>query len=363
MQAISLRPQHRLLISKQIVLAILTVLMAAVPVLCLPLAILMPLFSCPLIGHKEQWTAYLSIPVATAVSLVYGMPALYAFSLVLVTGLPVLLTVYLGKKRGGSQLALLMYMGSYAVSLIGVILCCVALFGPLPEAAAQFVRQWLMQSPKRSEYIYKALASGLLPVPEGYTNISAFTIAINPLFLEQIGLEVVLRVREQVVVSLPSAYVQISIVAGLFTALRVQRLNHAYLLVDQRRKDEVKVAITPGFAMLRLPRKARTFLLIMAGVSFLMALTDGPLLLMALVIQTVFVTCYALIGAAVVCGFMMRKDPDKRVMGGVLAAALYLLMPSMLMVLGVFERFLRLKSNPDDTSDDTHQEENEEEER
>lgn len=361
MQAISLHPQRRLMIRSQITLAVLVVLMAIAPGLCLPLSLVMPLMACPLIRDKSQWTAFVTAPLPAVIAVLYGGSYLYGLGLLAVVAGPLVLTAVMNRKQSASPTALLLYMLVYAFSTL------LALWGLLwqpgqpmagwPEFIANQVERAVYASPQRIQILYQAMASGVLPVPEGYSNVTILNLTLDPVFLNQLRLELNLRVRQAVESLLPSLYVQVCIICGLFTGLRVQRLRHAYLLVDQKEPQKVRVAISPSFSMLKLPRSYRLALGLMALFSLTMYVSTGVMEMMALLAYHTLKTAYQLLGAAVVCYMMPRKNPDSRAPGGILAAMLYLLLPMALMIIGFMDDVFGFRQKAE-----AHKEDNKEEE-
>ncbi len=361
MQAISLNPQRGRIVSKQVALVVLVVLVAAFPVLSLPLTMTMPLFSCPLIRGKEQWTAYATAPLPAALVLLYRMPLLYAAGLLMVAAAPVIATALLGKKRTGSPKVFLLY------SFLAALSCAVALAGiaagssaqSLPQLAADKVEAYVMQHPQRTQLLYQAMSTGLLPVPEGYTRVTLLNLMLDPVFLSELRLSLHSLVLQLVETNLPSLFVNASIILGLFTGLRVQRLRNAYLLVDQSSPEKIRVAMTPGFSMLTIPSGWHVVMALFLVAYLLKAGAKGfPATLTQLMYHT-FEAVYQLQGAAVVCAWVMKKNADRRILGGVLAAALYVLLPFSLFVIGCFEPMFSFRSRTEDDNEETenHKEE------
>lgn len=361
MQAISLNPQRQRIISKQIILAVLAVLAACVPALGLPLALLMPLFSCPLIGGKEQWTAYVTAPLPAVFALLHHMPPVYAAGLLLVAAAPVAATAILGKKRTGTPMVFPLY------SFLVAVACGIALLGlvpdpttqGLPQLLADRVEAFVMKHPQRTQFLYQAMSTGLLPVPKGYTHVTLLNLMLDPVFLSELRLSLNSLVLRQAESNLLSLYVNVCIVLGLFTGLRVQRLRNAYLLVDKSSPEKIRVAMTPGFSMLTIPAGWHMVMAAFLLVYLLCLGAEGYLNILSRLMYHTFETVYQLQGAAVVCSWFMHKDPDKRTLGGIVAAVLYVLAPFALFVMGCFEHMFPFRSRTEDDNEepDNHKEE------
>lgn len=356
MQAISLHPQHRLIVSKQIALFVLVVLVAAFPAFSLPLAMLMPLFSCPLIGGKEQWMAYVTAPLPALLVLLHRMPIGYAAGVCMVALLPVMATAYLGKERTGNPLVFGVY------TLIAALSAAVALFGlntaaPFKSAGlaavlADGVTEAVMKHPQRSQLLYQAMASGLLPVPAGYTRVTLLTLVLDPVFLKELELAMHSRVLEMTETRLPALLVSGSMVLGLFTGLRVQRLRNAVVLLDRSQPKVVRVALTPTFSMLKIPAGWHLVLGLFLLVYIFSAGATGVFRLVTDLMYHAFNTVYQLQGAAVICSLVMRNHSERRWLAGILAAMLYVMLPTALFMLGCFERLFSFRKQTEDDNDD-----------
>lgn len=364
MQAISLHPQHRLIVSKQIALFVLVVLVAVFPALGLPLAMLMPLFSCPLIGGKEQWTAYVTAPLPALIILLYRLPVGYAAGILLAAALPVAATAVLGKERTGTPWVFLVYTLlaalSAALALLGLNTQGLALGEGLASMLADRVVDAVMKHPKRIQLMYQAMVGGLLPVPEGYTRITLLTLMMDPVFLNETKLAMHSRVMQLVEIQLPALLVSGSMILGLFTGLRVQRLRNAVLLLDRSQPKVVRVALTPTFSMLKIPRSWHISIGLFLLVYLFSGGATGVFRIMIDLMYHAFVAVYQLQGAAVVCALMMKRNSERRVLGGILAAVLYLLLPFALFMLGCFERMFPFRKHTEDDNDESEEHKEEE---
>ncbi|MBR4067830.1 MAG: hypothetical protein IKK08_04285 [Clostridia bacterium] len=357
MQAISLHPQHRLIVSKQIVLFVLVVLVAAFPALSLPLAMLMPLFSCPLIGGKEQWTAYVTAPLPAVLALLHRMPLGYAAGLLLAAVIPVVVTALLGKERTGKPSVFFIYVliaaFSAAIALLGLNAQGLAVGKGLGSVLADEIVGLVMNHRQRSQLLYQAMAGGLLPIPEGYSKVTLFTLTFDPVFLKELELALHSRVAQLAETQLPALLVSGSMILGLFTGLRVQRMRNAVLLLDRSQPQVVRVALTPRFSMLKIPRGWHVSMGLFLLVYLFSGSAEGVFRIVMELMYHAFVTVYQLQGAALVCALVMKAGSERRVLGGVLAATLYLLLPFALFVLGCFERMFPFRNRTEDDNDET----------
>ena len=360
MQAVNLHPQRRMIVSKQIVLFVLAVLCIAVPALCLPVALCMPLFSCPLIRGKEQWSAYVTAPVPALVALLDKGHPVYALGIALAALLPVAATAILSKEKTGTPV--IFYVYAFLCALSGAL----ALYGIylqsglwLPELAGAKAVEFVMHHPQRAQLLHQAMLSELLPVPAGYTKVSILSYYLDPIFLRQMMLALESRVVQWVYKLLPMLLINASIILGLFTGLRVQRLRNAFLLVDKDKPGKVCIAMTPPFSQLNLPRKWRWAILAFLLVQLFLGGAEGVWAILSLLLGYTAETLLQLQGAAMVCSWLMKSDPDRRNMAGWVAAALYLLLPIALLVLGCFDNLSAFRRHTEDDNEesDHHKEE------
>ena len=364
MQAISLRPQQRLIMSKRIALCVLAVLSVAFPALGLPLAMLMPLFAAPLMKGKASWLTFVPLAVPGIVAALHKYPYFYAIMLLLVAFLPTSIPLFEKPTNGAKPERVLVYI---VTVLITAGLALWALYADqrlegisLAEHIATQAEQWLMTHPKRTELLYRAMTAGLLPVPEGYQQVTLLNLMLDPVFLSEMRLMVRTRVMQLVESYVPSLLVQSGIIIGLFIHLRIQRMWGAYLLLNKDEPQKVSVALAPSYSTFRLPRQAHGVLFLFCLAYFLLAGTKGFWNRLSQVLYYTFEVAYQLQGGAVVCGHISRKNPDRRVLGGVLATVLYLMAPFALFIIGCFDNVFSFRSKAGD--DKNEREKNEEEE-
>ncbi len=362
MQIVSLRPHRRVIVSKQIALAMLTVLVAVFPVLSLPLAAVMPLFSCPLMKGKERWTALATAPLPALIVLLYRYPATYAASLLAVTALPLMIAYRAKGKESAAANSLLLYVAVMTLTISSALLGLSPLYqgSSLPEYLAELADQWLMNHPQRTSLLYQAISTGLLSVPEGYSEVTLLTLTLNPVFMNQLRLELRTHIMQLSAHMIPSLVVQSGIIIGLFTGLRVQKLRNAYLLVDKAEPQKVRIALTPSFSMLRIPKHWNWLLFLFLIAYVLFYGSEGVLFRTSQLMYFTFDTVYQLQGAAVVCSWILKRNEEGRMLAGLLAAALYLLMPTALFLIGCFHHLFSFRSHTE--ADNNDERENHEEE-
>ena len=352
MQAIALRPQRGQITGNLAGLALCVLGMLVFPVACIPLALLLPLFACPLIGHKTQWASFLSAAAPSLISLANGMDFLYCLSLLAICGLPLAATELLRPgKKGASPLAFLFHIAAYAAALTAVSFCASrVLGGDLSAGLADALVSRVEASPRVGVTLYQLAASGLIGVPKAYQRAEMLVFALDPALIRQLLMSLRLTLNLSFAQLLPSLFVQACIIGGLFTALRVQRLQHSYLLVSGQQNpkavgERVRVAIPPGFSMLQLPPPLRWPVSLIGLGALLCAMTPGSFAQeLSLLLYTAFVCVFQLIGAAVAICLLSARHPDRKALYGVLAGFIYIFFPIVLFLIGVLDPVLHFRS-------------------
>jgi hypothetical protein len=313
--------------------------------------------------ERTAMTALFTAPLPALIVLLYRWPMGYGLGLLLVTALPMVIAWRMDGKESAAAQSLLVYPAVMTLAL------CIALLGlrplyqdaGLPAWLAEWATGWVMKHPQRTQLLYQAMSSGLLPVPEGFSNFTLLTLTINPVFLHQLELEMHARFLSLIRTSIPSLVVEGGMIIGLFTALRVQKLRNAYLLVDRENPQKVRIALTPSFSMLRIPKGWNWKLLLFLIFYLLFYGSGGVLSTMAVLLRNAFETLYQLQGAAVICAWLMRQDEDRRTLAGIAAAALYLLVPMALFIIGCFHYLFPSRTQTEDDNNDEREKHEEEE--
>ena len=365
MQAISLRPQKRLIVSKRIALYLLVVLIAFVPALSLPLTMVMPLFLCPLMWDKDhRWIALLTLPMPALAVYLHGYHPAYAIALLLVVGAP----TFAAYREYASGRILKDWEQVYMMTVLcstGLAICALCMDQwqtgvGLAEYVAGQVEQLVMHHPNRTKLLYQIISTGLLPVPEGYNQVTLLNLTLDPVFLSEVRLMLRSRVMQAVEESLPSLLMQSGIIIGLFIHLRILRMWGSYLLMDKEEPEKIRVAMAPSFATFRLSERVRWVLMLFCLFYFVVAGSKGFVLRLAQVLYYTFETLIKLQGGAALCNLFTRKNADRRVLAGIAVAVLYLALPFGLFLIGCFENVLPFREQTED--DKNEREKNEEEE-
>lgn len=358
MQIVALKPQRMQLIALMVCLGLMALGTALFPAMAVVFALLMPLFSCPLAGHRQHWAALAASVAPTLISLLNGYDTLYAVSLLVLTGAPLAVAYVLAANKNQSgSMPLGAHIAACAAGLAVVIACAThALGGNLPTGLADLLTQRVSASAQPGMALYRLATAGLLNVPNEYRGASLLVYLLEPALIRQMLMSLHLTLEILFRQSLPSAFVQAGVICGLFTALRARRLNTAMLIVfrDARNpnKRQTRVAQPLGFSSLTLPRSLSRLVTGMGLCSILLIGTGSQLMqTLGLLFYAMFNTVFQLCGAAVIVGVLSARNPERKPLYGSLAAILYVLFPLALFLIGILDPALhfrkRLKEQPE----------------
>lgn len=348
MQTVALKPKRAEWTALLIGLAILCGIMFAAPVLCLPLALAAPLLACPLVGRKEEPVAWASAAVPVAASLIAGMNAAYAVSLLLIGLLPLMITRFVPLSKRPGAAGMVMYISAIAFSLM-IVLCMAMhmLGGPLQATLPQLVAQKISRSANLGELLRRLAVQGLISLPDGYSLDGTIRPLMQAAYHQQMLMSLRLTLEMLVAQYLPKLFINACVLVGLFISLRLERMNGVLLVVEAKTasQKQTRVVAAPSFRLLAMPRKLRLLLLGMAVASFLLAASYGALAqTVGRLCYAAFETLYTLLGAAVLVFLYTKNDPDRRIMAGVLAAALYVIAPFVLLMIGLFDQSFHFRN-------------------
>ena len=155
---------------------------------------------------------------------------------------------------------------------------------------------------------------------------------------------------------LPWLFVQACLLGGLFTALRVQRMRCAVLVVgpDPEHPGERKARVVspPGFRLMVIPPRLRWVLFLMALASLLLIGAQARLAqTLGLLFYATFSCAFQLAGAAVLVCMLSAHTPGRAALYGALSAVLYALFPVALFFIGVADQALHFRSRLLKTTD------------
>lgn len=356
-QSAVIRPERSRLFAAVAGLLVLTGLMAFFPSACVGLALLTPLLGCPLAGSGRQWAAWLAAAAPAALSLLYRFDPLYSLSLLLPGTLPMALTLWLkARKKLAAPLSIGLYIGAYAASLTLVTLAAAhALGAGIAEGLAQLLAAQVEASDQPGLLLYRFAAAGLLAVPDGYSGALPLFL-LDPAVVRQMLLSLRLNVALMLENLLPWLFVQACLLGGLFTALRVQRMRCAVLVVgpDPEHPGERKARVVspPGFRLMVIPSRLRWVLFLMALASLLLIGAQARLAqTLGLLFYATFSCAFLLAGAAVLVCMLSAHTPGRAALYGALSAVLYALFPVALFFIGVADQALHFRSRLLKTTD------------
>lgn len=348
MQTVALKPKRAEWTALLVGLAILCGVMFAVPALCVPLALVTPLLACPLIGRREEPVAWAGAAVPVLASLMAGYDPLYAISLLLIGLIPLLITrlIPLAKRPGAA--GMLMYVSAVAFSLVLVLSMAVNMLGgPLQVTLPRMIIQRMSRMDNLSDLLRQLAIQGLVSVPDGYTTEGVIRPLMQASYNQQMLMSLRLTLEMIVEQYLPKLFVNACVLVGLFTALRLERMNGVLLVVEAKTpsQKQTRVVAAPSFRLLAMPRPLRMLMLAMAIASFVL-IPSGAALAQTVgrLCYAVFETLFTLLGAAVLVFLYTKNDPDRRIVAGILAAAMYVVAPFVLLLVGMFDQTFHFRN-------------------
>jgi len=353
LQTVALKPKRAEWMLMTFGLGLLCIAMLLLPALCIPLALCVPLLGCPLVGRREEWAAWSAAVMPAVASLLAGYNALYAISLVLIGLVPLLITRLIPMPRRPGAKGMMMYISAMAVSLaLTLALAAHALGGPLYATLPGVITDQISRMKDCTLILRQLAAMGLISVPDGYSLQGAARPLMDAVYNQQMLMSLRLTLEMLIRQSLPQLFVQSCLLVGLFTELRLERTKGVMLVVETKTASEkrTRVIAPPSFRLLAIPQGLRTALLLLCLVSFLTMENAAGQMLSDLAFAALS-TIYMLLGAATIVFLYTKNDPDRKTLAGVIAAALFVLSPFLLLLIGVMEQFMHFRKPQADKPD------------
>ena len=348
MQTVALKPKRAEWTAMLIGLALLCAAMIALPALCVPLSLAVPLLACPLVGRREEPAAWISAFMPTAASLLKGYDPFYAASLLLIGALPLLITRLVPLKQRPGPKGILMYLSAMAFSLTVVLAMAGRMLGgPLQYSLAVAFTAWVEQSPHKQMLLEQFAINGLISIPDGYTAQGITGALMESMYSRQMLMSLRLTMEKLLAQELPSLVVQSCMIVGLFISLRLERVSGVLLVVETRTASDkqTRVIAPPGFRLLAMPRPIRLTAFVLAAAAFVLLLSaDSFSHTLGQLCYAAFETMFCLLGAAVMVFMYTKNDPDRKTLAGVLAAALYVMAPFVLFVIGLIDQTFHFRN-------------------
>ena len=243
---------------------------------------------------------------------------------------------------------MVMYISAMAFSLV-VVLCMAVhmLGGPLQSVLPELIVQKLSRTKNLSEVLRRLAMQGLVSVPDGYSVNGAFRPLMQAAHNQQMLMSLRLTLEMLISSYLPKLFVNACVLTGVFVSLRLERMNGVLLVVEAKSASQkhTRVVAAPAFRLLAMPRPLRLMLFGMAIVSFVTAFSASALAqTFGQLCYALFETLYTLLGAAVLVFVFTKNDPDRRIRAGVLAAALYLIAPFVLLIVGLLDQSFHFRN-------------------
>ena len=350
MQTVTLKPKRAEWTAMKVSLFVLCIAMMLAPALCLPLAMAAPLLACPLLkGHsKDKALPWIAAAVPAMASLAAGMDVFYSLSLVLVGLLPLLVTAGIPQQMRSGARGMLLYMVAAGFSLTAALAAASrALGGPLQLTLAEEIVRHAEALENREFLLNRLALAGWIAVPEGYGDQSANGMLMQAEHIRQMLMSLKLTVRMLLTQLLPALFVQGCMLTGIFTSLRMERVSGVLLVVETKTpaQKQTRVIAPPSFRLLTLSRGLRMMWALIAVTGLvLLASRMAAIAVAGQMCLALAETVGCLLGAATMVFLYTHNDPDRRVMAGVLSAALYLFCPFVLLALGIADQIFHIRT-------------------
>lgn len=318
------------------------VCMLLAPQTCLPLCMATPLMACLLINGRYRYYAWAAVAVPLAVGLMEGWDMLYAASLMLPCGLSLLVTCLPDKKRAGTM-GILLYVGASTVSLLMIYACAAqALGGPLADTLTEIIVTKVRTADRSDQLLLALVQSGLIAPPRAYEGAVISPLGLDPVLRHQLLLALEYVCRMLLNSLLPQLFVQGTLLSGLFTAFRVRKAQGMFVVLETQPlpggRCQAHVAVQPGFRFVGLPKEMGFVLAGMLLLSLPLQAESGFAYTLGCLFSQMFVSCFAIQGAAVLVCAVSVKYPRRLTLVGGLSAALYLVSPQALVLMGIIEQ-------------------------
>ena len=348
LQTVALKPKRAEWRAMLIGLAILCGVMLAAPALCAPLSLLVPLLACPMVRRKEEPVAWIAAAVPMLSTMGHGYPVEFAVSLFMPGLLTLLVTRFVPhqKRPGPKGMVLYLFTIAYAVvtMLMGVNR---TLGGPLYWSLAGQITEWVSGLENMPEILLRLASAGLVSVPDGYTAQTLTRPLMEAAYQQQMLMSLRLTLELLLRQLLPAVVVHVCVLLGVFIPLRLERVAGVMLVVETKTASDkrTRVVAPPSFRLLALPRDLRRLAMAL-GISalFLMLSANEVAQIVGQLCYAAFQAMFMLLGAAVLVFIQTKRDPDRRVAGGLLAAALYVIAPFVLLVIGMLDQTIHFRN-------------------
>lgn len=343
-----LKPQKSQQIRWCAALLLMMVCMLLAPETCLPLCMATPLVACLLPQTRYGYIAWASVAAPMVAGLMAGWDVLYAASLMLPCALSLLVTLLPKKQQAGSN-GMFLYVGASTLSLTLILARASHLLGgSLADGLTDVLITSVQGSDRSSQLLLSFVQSGLIAVPKAYEGATLSPFGMDPVLKRQLLLALRFVSQRLLQALIPQLFVQGALLSGLFTMLRVRRVQGVFVVLETHSgpggQRTARVAIQPGFRFLGMPAALGIVLTGLGLVSMpLLQSANSLAITLGYLFSQMFVTCFAVLGASVLVCVMARRHPERLTLAGVLAAALYVVSPLALVLAGVAEQLFHYR--------------------
>ncbi len=339
--------------------SLLSVSVLVLPPLAFPLAFVMPLIVCPAQISVGLWFA-LFLPLVPCAGLLWaGADVLLSLCTLPFAYLSLLASVLIRRMKPDFLQGTLFYVLAFLTSL--ALLCVrlgVMLGGNLFEGLAIYLTQAVADQPAANRFFFLLIQNGVLALPPQMHNSPLLLLGQNIFLIPSLRVEILNAFRfvtmEWLYESIPALLLQLSLVIGLFASLHTARESarlypRPVILLFHGAKGEWKsqASAFPSLRTLFLPPSYQRHVLFLALAALVLLYAgDGkiPSLMSSMMLSAV-TTVYALLGAATLVFVLCQKNPQRTVLAGLAAGALFVTFPTLLWILGFCDQFFHLRAS------------------
>ncbi len=356
MEGIQIKPKRAQITLNVIALGVLCGISLAVPALAVFCALVTPLFSCPLIRHKEEAVGWLCSAVPCVSALIAGFDPFIALSFSVPALLPTAMArlTPIQKRVGAAGLAF-----HCAASTVGLTLTAAVftwrLHAPLTVSLPALAVRLVESSENPGLLLYRLAANGLLAVPKNVTGNELLIHLMDQPLIREMLLSLRRTVELFAQQTLPTLFVCASLFVGVFTSLRVEHLNGVMLIVEHDPKKpherKTRVIAPPGFRLLALPSKAHLVMTVLLVAAVIIPADGGFSQTLGAVLSGAVFGTAMLIGASVLVFKLAQRYPDREAPIGIAVGAVCLFCPMLPIMLGLCDGWFHFRSNNVRSSD------------
>ena len=343
-----------------VLLACLLACVVAMPLLAIPAALVLPVFLCPAYLAGRLWISLLTPVVPFAALLTAGWDIGLCLCLPAYSYFCLLIQVLSRKSKHFSNASAVWFIAVMAgVQTLWWGRVSMLLGGNMYARLSAQIIENLAQSPYCDGVLSSLVRGGVLVLPAKYQQTVSFlqrTLLSAPLVRGYLLDELRFFLQDYFISIIPGLLAQISVLVGVAITLQTMReeirINPLQVVTLVKEGQQQRVVHTarfqPRFRDIRIPKAYRGHMLLLAAGSLLLwgGAQGAVLFVMGRLMQGVFSTVYALLGAATLVALSGKDRMVRTVLCGAFALMLFVLYPTVLVMLGLADQFWGLRPIP-----------------